>query len=323
MTLSESQIIQRIAAAAGAPRSDVVLGIGDDAAVLAPPAGMHLVAALDTLVAGRHFPVDMDPQAIGYRALAVNLSDLAAMAATPAWALVSLAVDTADAAWVDAFGRGIAGLAILHQVAIVGGDTVGGPLSVTVQLLGFCAPGTMLTRGGGRPGDKLYVSGTPGDAAAGLAVVNGELRAEPSAQSVLRERFERPQPRVALGRALAGIATAAIDVSDGLVPDAGHIAAASGCRVDIDANRLPFSKALLDSVDADRATSLALAGGDDYELMFAAPGAAADQLALLDERIGVRLTCIGRLADGHGVQCLRDGGSFDPPPPFRHFQAQS
>lgn len=286
-------------------RDDVLLGIGDDAAVLAVPANRRLVVAMDTIVAGVHFPQDTAANDIGYRALAVNLSDLAAMGAQPAWMTLSLSAPAADAAWLEGFSRGLFELADRHQVALVGGDTVKGPLVVTVQIAGTVEIDRWLTRAGARCGDLLFVSGTPGDAAAGLAVLQRNLPAT-SATRQLRQRFLRPEPRVSLGRTLRSIATAAMDVSDGLLTDLDKLTAASGCGARIDVDRLPLSQALLESFGRDAGIDYALAGGDDYELLFTV---APDRVRDLPS--DAHCTQIGVMT-GREVQCWRDGKLFAP-----------
>src|SRR2546429_5891384 len=224
MPLSEFALIERYFRGCGAQRPDVLAGIGDDAALLTVAPDAELVAATDTLVAGVHFPHQSPPASIGHRALAVNLSDLAAMGARPAWALLALTLPDADEGWLAQFAAGFGALARAHEVALVGGDTTRGPLCVTVQLLGHVPRGEALRRCGGRAGDALFVSGTPGDAAAGLALEQGRLHASPEALAYLRERFLRPTPRIALGERLRRHASACIDVSDGLLGDAGKLA---------------------------------------------------------------------------------------------------
>ncbi len=231
MALSESALIERYFRACGAQRADVIAGVGDDAARLTSPGDLELVAATDTLVAGVHFPLTSPASSIGHRALAVNLSDLAAMGARPAWALLALTLPAADEAWLGEFAAGLASLARAHDVALVGGDTTRGPLCVTVTLLGHVPPGAALRRSGARAGDALFVSGTPGDAAAGLALEQGRLRASAAGHAYLRERFLLPTPRMALGERLRAHASGCIDVSDGLLADAGKLAAASGVGV--------------------------------------------------------------------------------------------
>ncbi len=321
--LSEAAVIERLALGAGAGaaggRADVQLGIGDDGAVLEPPPGCDLVTVVDTLVEGVHFPAGTQADDLGFKSLAVNLSDLAAMGAEPAWATVALCLMAPDADWVDAFARGFFELALEHNVALVGGDTVRGLLTVTVQVTGFVPSRKALTRAGARAGDDLYVSGTPGDAAAGLGTLTGKPALPASIAGHLVQRFLRPTPRVQLGVALRAVASAAIDISDGLVVDAARLAAASGLRADLSVESLPMSDALVDAVGLDDARQCALSGGDDYELLFAIPPGQAAQLAAIARQAGCALTRIGRLEAGEGVQCRLGGQPFVPRAGFDHF----
>ena len=307
MSLSEFALIARYFRSCGSQRADVVLGVGDDAALLRPPGGSELVAAADTLVAGVHFPHGSPPASIGHRALAVNLSDLAAMGARPAWALLALTLPGADETWLGEFAAGFDALARGHQVALVGGDTTRGPLCITVQLLGHVPAGAALTRGGAHPGDALFVSGTPGDAAAGLAIEQGQLAPPAAARTQLRERFLLPTPRMALGERLRGLASACIDVSDGLLGDAGKLAAASHAAAELGFDELPVSEALIAAVGEERARELALTGGDDYELCFAVPPQKLARLQLELPQQSWGYTRIGTLRDGAGVVVVRDG----------------
>jgi thiamine-monophosphate kinase len=268
MPLSEFSLIERYFRVCGTKRADVRLGVGDDAALLECPPGVDLVAAIDTLVAGVHFPQGSPPASIGHRALAVNLSDLAAMGARPAWTLLALTLPAADEAWLAEFAAGFSVLARAYDVALVGGDTTSGPLCVSVQVLGHVPRSAALLRSGARPGDQVFVSGTPGDAAAGLAVEQGRLTAPSDAVTYLRKRFLFPSPRIALGERLRNHASACIDVSDGLLGDAGKLAHASGCGVEISLADVPVSEPLVRAVGEERARELALTGGDDYELCF-------------------------------------------------------
>ena len=307
MPLTEFELIERYFRDCGAARSDVIAGIGDDAALVAVPPDTELVVATDTLVAGVHFPEGSPAASIGHRALAVNLSDLAAMGARAAWALLALTIPRAEEAWLAEFAAGLAALARAHGVALVGGDTTRGPLTVTVQLLGTVPPGAALRRCGGRAGDTLFVSGTPGDAAAGLALEERRLAAEPLALAYLRERFLRPTPRMALGERLRGHASACIDVSDGLLGDAGKLARASQTGVEISFAAVPVSEPLVRAVGEEQARTLALTGGDDYELLFAVhPEKVSAMLAdLPPERWGY--TRIGALRAAPGAEVLREG----------------
>jgi thiamine-monophosphate kinase len=311
--LGEFELIERFfrrpAEAMAQRRGDVVLGIGDDAALLQVPAGRQLVAALDTLVEGRHFPAGSPPRSIGHRALAVNLSDLAAMGADPAWCLLSLTLPAADEAFLGEFAAGLLDVAAAHGVALVGGDTTAGPLAIGVQALGVVDAGTAMRRAGAAPGDLLFVSGTPGDAAAGLrlAMEAAYSSIDEAHRRVLLDRFHFPEPRVVLGRALRGIASACIDVSDGLAADVGKLAAASGCAALIEVERLPLSAALLAYAGQRDARQLALSGGDDYELCFAVPPSRAAGIAARLADVKCSITRIGQLEPGSGVMLIEDG----------------
>lgn len=273
--VSEFDLIARIRQRAAA-RDDVVVGIGDDAAILSMPPGRRLVVAMDTLNIGVHFPAETAPTDIGWKSLAVNLSDLAAMAATPAWCTLSLSLPQPDAAWLDGFLDGFLELAARHDMALVGGDTTRGPLSICVTAHGLVDPRGALLRSAARVGDDIWVTGTLGDAAAALR----QWQSHQPIDSVLRARLDRPTPRVEAGLALAGIAHACIDVSDGLLADLGHLCRASrvGAQIDIDA--LPASEALIAAFDPSTRRELQATGGDDYELCFTAPKAA--RLAVQD-----------------------------------------
>lgn len=307
MSLSEFGLIERYFRRCGAKRGDVRVGVGDDAAILECPAGTDLVAAVDTLVDGVHFPHGSPAASVGHRALAVNLSDLAAMGARPAWALLALTLPQAEESWVAEFAAGMAALARAHDVALVGGDTTSGPLCITVQVLGHVPCSSALLRSGGRPGDAVFVSGTPGDAAAGLAIEQGRLTAAAEAAAYLRERFLYPTPRLALGEGLRHYASACIDVSDGLLGDAAKLARASGCGVTIAYEEVAVSEALKLAVGEERARELALTGGDDYELCFSVRP--TDVARLLTELPPDRwgYTRIGTLRDTPGADVLRDG----------------
>ena len=314
MSTSEFDLIARIRARASNTRTDVVLGIGDDAALLQVPSGQQLVVAMDTLNAGVHFPEDTAPADIGWKALAVNLSDLAAMGATPAWCTLSLSLPDAATAFLDGFLDGFLALAAMHQIALVGGDTTRGPLSICVTAHGLVDAGTALRRDAACVGDDIWVSGTLGDAAAALAqwkAKRGQVHflQENEPDPFLFARLNWPTPRVALGRALRGIAHACIDVSDGLLADLGHVCAASGVGAQVDVDALPASDALLAAFDADTCRGLQATGGDDYELCFTAPpeardaiDAAALQSATVVTRIGVVTTCLGVVARSADAQ---------------------
>ncbi|GHA85230.1 thiamine-phosphate kinase [Cognatilysobacter bugurensis] len=319
--MAEFDLIERIRARV-ATRADVVLGIGDDAALLQVPAGMQLVVAMDTLNAGVHFPEGTAPADIGWKALAVNLSDLAAMGAAPAWCTLSLSLPQPDARWVDAFLDGFLALADAHRVALIGGDTTRGPLSICVTAHGVVEPGRAVRRDGARIGDDVWVSGTLGDAAAGLARWRGDAPDVEAADAAsraahdtaLRMRLDRPTPRVALGGALAGLAHACIDVSDGLLADLAHIARASGAAIEIDVDALPASDPLHATFARERCRVLQATGGDDYELCFTAPPRHAAEIERAAADCAVRLTRIGRVHAGSGVRVrCNDGAPWAAP----------
>ena len=296
--MSEASVIERFFCYLGAVRSDVVLGVGDDAAILRPCAGCDLVQTTDSLIEQVHFLGGSSARSLGHRALAVNLSDLAAMGATPAWALLSLTLPMIDETWLGDFAAGFGALARQHSVALVGGNLSRGPLTVTVQLSGFVPEGTGLRRSGGRAGDELWVSGTIGDAA------QGRLAASGTGSAWLRERFEYPTPRMALGEALRGLASAGIDLSDGLWADLPRLATASGCGALIDVAQLPLSAALRTAV-GEVAWQRALVGGEDYELCFTALPSQAAALNELSAQLGVALTRCGQLRCAPGLELRR------------------
>jgi thiamine-monophosphate kinase len=303
VALGEFDLIERYFTRPGR-RSDVLLGVGDDAALLQPPPGQVLVAAVDTLVEGRHFLPGAPAESVGHQALAVNLSDLAAMGATPAWALLSLSLPDADEAWLGGFAAGLYALAERCGVALVGGDTVRGPRVATVTALGFVEPGRALLRSGARPGDFLYVSGWPGEAAAGLDALRRGVTTGPDDPLVRRYRFA--EPRLALGRDLHGRASSAMDVSDGLLGDLGKLCAASGVGARLDLECLPVSQELRRRCAVEECEQFVLGGGDDYELLFTVPGheARALEQALADRH---PLTLIGQVEAAPGVRCMRGG----------------
>ncbi len=306
----EFELIDRFFGRPGtaAGRADVILGIGDDAALLRLPANTDLVAAVDTLVAGRHFPLDSDARSIGHRALAVNLSDMAAMGATPAWATLALTLPSVDTVWLERFSSGLRQLAALHGVALVGGDTTAGPLCISLQILGTVERGSALRRSGARAGDLLAVTGTLGDAGAGLALLSGALgSSDRESAAYLIDRFEYPAPRVSFGRNARGIASAAMDLSDGLAGDLPKLAAASGLEAVVDVGKLPLSPALRAVASDTQAREFALAAGDDYELLMAVAPPRFDDLAAAARAVDLRLTVIGELRDGRGV-AWTDGG---------------
>lgn len=307
--MAEFQLIERYFSALSGARRDVALGVGDDCALLEAPPGMRLAMTMDTLIAGRHFLPDVDPRALGHKALAVNLSDLAAMGARPAWALLSISLPAIDHEWLSAFSAGLSALAAEHEVALVGGDTCQGDMSITLQLTGFVEPGRALRRSTARPGDKIYVTGTLGDAA--LALKRLLADEEPGE---LRARLEQPCPRIAEGRALSAAgATSCIDISDGLTADLAHVCQQSGCAARVYLERLPMSPQVWEYVSATGDYALAVAGGDDYELCFTLPAGKA----LPD---GVEAASIGEMRPGRGVELMDARGRVLPlPGGWEHF----
>jgi thiamine-monophosphate kinase len=299
--------------------SSVVLGVGDDAAVLAVDG--HVAVTVDTLVAGVHFPDGMAPHVVGYRLMAVNLSDLAAMGAHPRWCTLALTLPKADELWLEGFSRGLFELADRYGVSLVGGNLSRGPLTLTLQLMGTVEPKNMLTRSGGHVGDDIYVTGTLGDSSAGIALILERSSApQGSAAAALKERFYRPVARVEAGLALGPLATAAIDVSDGLLADLAHVCKASGCGAAIDIERVPLSAELLSMFPPQEALAHALGGGDDYELCFTAPPSRADEIEAALEAAGTPVRRIGQLVAGQSVVCRRDGEPFVPAVRgYRHF----
>ena len=298
--LNEFEIIRRYFKRSRPGRDDVLVGIDDDAAVLRVPAGSDLVSAIDTLVEGRHFPVGAAARDIGWKALAVNLSDLAAMGAAPAWFTLALTVPDVDEAWLQAFADGLFELAESHGVALVGGDTTRGPLTVSIAIHGLVPVQGALLRRGAQPGDIVCVTGTLGDAALAL---ERTLRGE-SVDDALVQRLSRPQPRLAAGRALRPLAHAGIDISDGLAADLTHLLQASGVGATLDVDKLPLSVPLRELAGAE-AARLALSGGDDYELCVCLPEA---QLVPAQAAVAEGLTPIGRIEPEPGLRLVDAAG---------------
>lgn len=306
MPASEFTLIYRYFSSLG--RGDAVdLSVGDDCAILRLEAGERLATSVDTMVEGVHFPADSFPEDVGFRAASVSASDLAAMGARPLGMTVALTLPEGDEFWLNAFSQGLAAAVSEYQLPLIGGDTTRGPLTITVQVLGGLPADRALTREGAREGDDLYVSGCLGDAAGALAFLAGEWQPAPEHADYLLQRFNRPRARLALGRALLDRATACIDISDGLLADAGHIADASGVRLVIDPDLVPLSPALQSHGDPDKALLWALTGGDDYELCFCLPSG---------EPAPAGCIRIGRAEAGAGVDC---GLAIATPHGYQHF----
>jgi thiamine-monophosphate kinase len=292
MALSEFELIRRFFTH---PARGAVLGVGDDAAIVRARRGRELVVTTDMLVAGRHFRHSADPEQLGHKALAVNLSDIAAMGATPRWATLALALPHADARWLAAFSRGFMRLARRHGVDLVGGDTTQGPLAVCVQIVGEVPAGRALRRDGARAGDEVWVSGVLGEAALALAAIKGRIHLTRHERRALESKLHAPEPRIALGAALLGVAHSAIDVSDGLIADLGHICERSRVAAVVQFDRLPASVIMRRNLGHPNARSALLAGGDDYELVFTAGRARRETIARLARRLRLKLTRIGRV----------------------------
>ena len=284
--------------------SVVTLGVGDDCALMSIPEGQQLALSIDTLVAGRHFPVDASPYDLAQRALAVSVSDLAAMGATPLAFTLALTLPSVESSWLKEFSQGLRLAAQTYRIPLIGGDTTQGPLSLTLQVHGAVPTGRALRRSGGSAGDGIFVSGTLGDAAAALAMMQQSLAVSDHQQPFLLERFYRPQARLALGKKLLGLATAAIDVSDGLLADLGHICRASGVGAKIHTENIPLSPVLSKVVAREQGLGYALTGGDDYELCFTAPVKCREALADIAGELGLAVSEIGLLVEGEGLTCV-------------------
>jgi thiamine-monophosphate kinase len=299
-------------------------GIGDDGAVVVPAPGCDLVLSVDMLVEGRHFLADADPATLGHKTLAVNLSDMAAMGARPRWALLAAALPEFDERWLGGFTRGLFALADRFEVALIGGDTTRGPRNFCLTIIGDVPAGAALTRAGARPGDDIYVSGTLGDAALALAVLQGRAALGDADFAMVRARLETPEPRVALGERLRGVASAAIDISDGLTGDLQHVLDRSGVGAAIDVALIPRSMplaTLIDGAGRDLGLACLLAGGDDYELCFMAAPSSRQVLAAIAVEVGVPLTRIGHVTAGAGLVVRDERGAplATLPRSFDHF----
>jgi thiamine-monophosphate kinase len=309
--MTEFDLIARYFSHTFPNRPDVILGVGDDAAICTVPTGMQLALAIDTLVAGVHFPTTTRPEDIGYKALAVNLSDMAAMGATPAWITLALTCPQAEENWLARFSQGLLELAETAQVSLIGGDTTCGPLTITIQIAGFVPSNGALQRRGAQPGDGIYVTGNLGDAGLGLASVQGQIKLPHAAKEYVEARLNRPTPRWREGQSLRGIASSAIDISDGLAADLGHILTASAVGATLQLENLPLSKVSRESLSPKEAWLMALNAGDDYELCFTVPS--HRETALLAALPVASYTRIGTIETHLGLHCwLGDGQEFIP-----------
>lgn len=315
MACGEFSLIARYFDRVRRARLDVETGIGDDCALLNIPDKQTLAISTDTLVSGNHFLPDISPVDLAHKALASNLSDLAAMGADPAWLTLAITLPEVDETWLEAFSDSLFEQINYYDMQLIGGDTTRGPLSMTLGIYGYVPVGRALKRSGAKPGDWIYVTGTPGDSAAGLAILQNRLRVEneQDAQGLLK-RHLRPTPRILHGQALRDLASAAIDLSDGLSSDLGHIVKASNCGAILDMDAMPFSDAMRRHVEPEQALRWALTGGEDYELCFTVPERNRGALDVAIGHLGVPFTCVGQMsADVEGIQFSRDGKpvSFD------------
>ncbi len=290
------------------PAPGAVLGVGDDAALMQVAPGMELAVSTDMLVAGRHFLSDADTYLLGHKTLAVNLSDLAAMGARPRWATLSLALPEANEAWLEAFSQGFFDLAVRHGVDLVGGDTTRGPLNLCVTIFGEVAQGRALKRSGAKAGDDVWVSGNLGGAALGLKHLLGDASLSQDEAQACMQRLHAPEPRVALGLALPGLAEAAIDISDGFLADLSHVLDQSGVGADVELARLPAHPAVAARLEDPLAQWCLLAGGDDYELCFTARTEQRQAIQVLGAKLGVSVTRVGRISPSQGLRLLGPQG---------------
>jgi thiamine-monophosphate kinase len=317
--MNEFDLIDRFFANQRVDRADVKLGIGDDAAVTSVDPGFDMVIASDSVFEGTHFPAGTAPQALGHRCLAVNLSDLAAMGAEPVWCTLALSLPSAEPAWLEAFAAGFFGLAEQFNVALVGGDTVRGPLAMTVTAHGRVSSGKYVRRSGAAAGQGIYLTGHPGDAGAGLQIMLGQ-QAKSAASARLIRRFLYPEPRVVEGQSIAGLATAMIDISDGVHDDILKLLQSSQVGAALEVERVPVSPDLLACFSPQESIELALTGGDDYELCFTVSPEKEAELATVAARSDCPVIRIGETRSEPGIDWIRDGRPYSVPDrAFRHF----
>jgi len=320
--VKEFELINSYFADRGPKRKDVVLGVGDDAALTKVPEDNLLVVATDTMVEGVHFFEDAPAKSIGHKCLAVNLSDFAAMGAEPAWASVAITLPDSDETWVKEFTDGLFEIAEYYNVQVIGGDTTQGPLTVTVSIKGFIREDKALLRSGAKTGDWIYVTGQLGDAALTVANKLGQIDIDPNLATLSEQKFNYPSARIAAGHVLRHAATSAIDVSDGVLQDLTHILQASDVSAEICVDKLPISPSVKSMLSEQQAIEFALVGGEDYELLFTLP---EEQKAYLDQNataMGVEFTCIGQIkGTGSGIQLVKDGEKYPLPTKqgFQHF----
>ena len=320
--MSEQEIITRYFSSHSAGAS-VEVGIGDDGAVVKPPKNSSLVITSDTLNGGIHFDLNCLPEHLGHKALAVNLSDLAAMGAAPLWATLNLSLQEIDHDWLDQFSKGLYLLADRYGVKVVGGDLARGPLSISVQMVGHLEPGSMLTRSNAKPGDLIFVTGTIGDAALGLKLRRGtqDYGVSVADTEYFKLRLDRPEPRVSIGLGIVTCASAAIDVSDGLLCDVHRVASMSNVGACINLEQIPLSDPMQKQLNAVEDWDLILSGGDDYELVFTAHPDHQKKIDEVSEQTGCRITRIGCITQGRDLELLKEGQRIPVPDRlgFDHF----
>lgn len=299
MPLTEFSLIDRYFRGIGPALDSTLLGVGDDCAVLRPPADQMLLVTTDTLVENIHFLAGSDPESLGHKALAVNLSDLAAMGASPKWITLALTRPDVNEPWLEAFARGFSDLAERYRVQLVGGDTTQGPLSICVQALGTAAAERILYRSTAMPGDRIYVTGTLGDAGLALKYLKGS---GPPCPPFLRERLERPQPRIEAGQLIGGLTNACIDISDGFAADLGHILKASNVGATVDWNLIPLANSVRHYVEQSKNFSLPLCAGDDYELCFTVPADREEELIRTVESLPYPCHRVGTIDQRPGLR---------------------
>jgi thiamine-monophosphate kinase len=327
--MGEFDLIERYFKRAAKPSKGVDLGIGDDCALLAPAPGMQLAISSDMLVEGRHFLSTVSPEALGHKALAVNLSDLAACGAKPVAFTLALSMPRVDEAWLEGFSRGLNALAGVHGCALIGGDTTAGPLNICITVFGHVPDGQALLRSGAKAGDDVYVSGQPGQARLALEAFRGNISLSEADFALTRARMERPAPRVALGQALRGIASSAIDVSDGLLGDLGHLLKASSLGAEIDLNAIDLiairavSTPAIGQFDLNFLRKMVLAGGDDYELVFTAPPAQREAVQAIAQQNQTPISRIGQIQNELGLRLRETDGRLMPNSfaSFDHFKS--
>lgn len=311
MSLTEFELIRKYFSKPTNKSPDIVCGIGDDAAVVSVPEGMELVISMDTLTAGVHFPAGCLPQDIGYKSLAVNLSDMAAMGAKPRWITLALTMPENDETWLGNFMNGFNELAQQFSLDLIGGDLTRGPLSITIQVHGFNFTGQSIYRNGAQSGDLVFVSGTLGDAGLALRLMENHSLSGNRYHEYLMQRLNRPVPRIDLGLALRGIASSAIDISDGILADLGHLLTASRKGAIVRIDQLPLSDALKDN-KTENILEIALTSGDDYELCFTAPAMRRSEIDKLQCN-NFQIACIGTITDTPGIQWMQsDNKPYTP-----------